>query len=187
MTNYYPGRGDEERLSARRYFLSLSEEAEPRLRAHGLAGLGDLAIDDGRPEEAVRHLLEAVAVAPHQPHYHYLLGFAYGQMERWDEAASSLKTAVELEPGKAEYLRCLGWVLCNGDQVERGRGLLLEAHDLEPLNPHILADLATSFLTTGEYERARRYAIQAQSLAPDDGLIQSLVMVTEEQAPETDW
>lgn len=180
-------RREENRLSARQCLLGLTGEADEQRRAYGHAGLGDLAIDEGKPEEAVRHLRQALELAPLEPHYHYLLGFVYGQMQRWHEAASSLQMAAGLQPGTAEYLRCLGWVLCNSEEVERGRGLLLEAHELEPRNPHILADLASSCLNTGEYELARRYATEARSLAPDDALIQSLGAVTEQHAPETGW
>jgi len=179
------GRSEESRLSARERFLALTEEADEQRRAYGHAGLGDLAIGEGKPEEAIQHLRAALELAPLEPHYHYLLGFAYGQMRRWQDAASSLQMAAGLQPGTAEYLRCLGWVLCNSDEVERGRGLLLEAHELEPRNPHILSDLAASCLNTGEYELARRYATEARSLAPDDALIQSLGAVTEQLAPET--
>lgn len=49
---------------------------------------------------------------------------------------------------------------------------------------NILADLATNCLTTREYARAQRYASEARSLAPDDPLVQSLGVVTEQQAPK---
>ena len=77
--------------------------------------------------------------------------------------------------------------MCNSKQVERGRGLLLEARKIEPRNPHVLSDLATSCLVTGAFELARRYAIKASSQAPDDPLIQSLIMVIEQVAPEAGW
>jgi Flp pilus assembly protein TadD len=175
-----------EDLERRRYFLALVRDADERQRAHGLAGLGDLAIDQGKPWDAVRHLRQALRLAPLEPHYHYLLGFAYGRMERWREAALSLEKATHLEPRRAEYLRCLGWVLCNSQQVERGRGMLSMAHELDARNAHILADLATSYLITKEYETARRYATEARSLAPDDPLIQSLGAITEQAAPNAE-
>jgi Flp pilus assembly protein TadD len=78
-------------------------------------------------------------------------------------------------------------VLCNSKQVKRGRGLLQEARKIEPRSPHILSDLAANCLDTGEFELARRYAAEARSLAPDDPLIQSLGLVTEQVAPEADW
>jgi Flp pilus assembly protein TadD len=171
----------------RRYFLTLVKHADKRHRAHGHAGLGDIAIGRGEPEEAVRQLRKALELAPLVPHYHYLLGFAYGRMERWREAALSLEQATHLEPRRAEYLRCLGWVLCNSQQVGRGRGLLSMAHELDPQNAQILADLATSYLITKEYESARRYATEARSLAPEDPLIQSLSAVTEQSAPDAEW
>ena len=181
------GATEKDRRSQRQRYLDHVAEEEPQRRAYGHAGLGDLAISEGKPEAAVRHLRQALELAPFEPHYHYLLGFAHGQMERWPEAEASLQTAVELKPGSAEYLRCLGWALCSSRQVERGRELLQEARKIQPRNPHILSDLAASCLATGEFELARRYAIQASSLAPDDPLIQSLMMVTEQVAPEADW
>ena len=180
-------RREESRLSARQRLLALAGEADEERSAYGHAGLGDLAIDEGKPEEAVRHLRKALELAPLEPHYHYLLGFVCGQMQRWHEAVSSLQRAADLQPNTAEYLRCLGWVLCNSEEVERGRGLLVEAHELEPRDPHILADLASSCLNTEEYELARRYATEARSLAPDDALIQSLGAVTEQLEPDTGW
>ena len=187
MANPDLSRSEESQLSARQRLLALTEEADEQRRAYGHAGLGDLAIDEGKPAEAVRHLRQALELAPLEPHYHYLLGFVYGPMQLWHEATSSLKIAADLQPNTAEYLRCLGWVLCNAEEVEQGRSLLLEAHELEPQNPHILADLGSSCLITGEYELARRYATQARSLAPDDALIKSLGAITEEHAPETGW
>ncbi|OGT25331.1 MAG: hypothetical protein A2Z17_04585 [Gammaproteobacteria bacterium RBG_16_66_13] len=187
MANSGQSAKEKGRRSERQRYLDLVAEAEPQRRAYVHAGLGDLAISEGEPEEAVRQLRQALELGPLEPHFHYLLGFAYGQMERWREAEASLRKAVELQPGSAEYRRCLGWVLCNSKQVERGRRLLLEARKIEPRNPHILSDLSASCLDTGELGLARRYAAEARSLAPDDPLIHSLVMVTEQVAPEADW
>jgi Flp pilus assembly protein TadD len=184
MTEAYRGQQNESRHSARKHFRALANEADEQRRAHGYAGLGDLAITEGKPEEAIRHLRRALELAPREPQYHYLLGFAYGQMKRWQRAAASLTMAADLKTGSAEYLRCLGWVFCNSGQVERGRGLLLEAREIEPRNPYILTDLAASCLDTKEFELARRYAAEARSLAPGDPLVQSLGAVTEQNAPE---
>ena len=173
--------------SQRQSYLALVREADQQRRAYGHAGLGDLAISEGKPEAAVQHLKQALKLAPLEPHYYYLLGFAYGQLERWQEAERFLQKAVELEPGSAEYLRCLGWALCNSGKVQQGRELLEKARMMEPRNPYILSDLATSCLTSGEFDLARRYAIEARSLAPDDPLIESLVLVIERVAPEEGW
>ncbi len=187
MAEPYRGRGNESKDSLRRRFRAMSTEADTQQRAHGLAGLGDLAITEGKPAQAISHLQRALNLTPAEPQYHYLLGFAYTQAQRWHKAAASLAMSVQLDPGNAEYLRCLGWAFCNSGQVERGRSLFLAAHEIEPRNPYILADLAASHLDAAEYDLARRYAAEASSLAPGDPLIQSLVAVTERSEPAAGW
>jgi Flp pilus assembly protein TadD len=117
MTEAYRGQQNESRHSARKHFRALAKEADERRRAHGYAGLGDLAITEGKPEDAIRHLRRALELAPREPQYHYLLGFAYGQMKRWQRAAASLTMAADLKTGSPALYAPAGFGASNQPRV----------------------------------------------------------------------
>jgi Flp pilus assembly protein TadD len=91
--------------SQRQSYLALVREADEQRCAYGHAGLGDLAISEGKPEAAVRHLRRALDLAPQESRYHYLLGFAYGQLERYPILALCFQEKRPFAHGKAYAFR----------------------------------------------------------------------------------
>ncbi len=85
-------------------------EAEAMLRgviqtaptAEAYINLGGLLADNGRPEEALEHLAEAVRLKPALALAHRLLGNALRDAGRPDEALAALDRAVALAPNDAE-------------------------------------------------------------------------------------
>jgi Flp pilus assembly protein TadD len=86
--------------------LALEPDLAP---AHMLEG--QLAMDDLRPLEALRHFERAIALDPNEPRPHHWLGILLANSGYLDRARSELETAVELEPDHANANGYLGFVL----------------------------------------------------------------------------
>ena len=67
-------------------------------------------IDNGKPEEGIPHLENAVRIAPNFLQAHLMLGTAYMDTHQLDKAESSLRRALELNTKKAETYFPLGEV-----------------------------------------------------------------------------
>jgi Flp pilus assembly protein TadD len=68
--------------------------------------LGDLLMDENRPEEAVSYLLQAIEIAPRESRAHELLGKAYTWLDQLPKAQTELEKAVELSP-QSPNLHCM--------------------------------------------------------------------------------
>jgi tetratricopeptide (TPR) repeat protein len=102
----YAGLGRNEEATAA-YQQAMAWQSQSVLKNAGpYIDLGSLLLDESRPEEAVRCLLQAVKIAPGESRAHELLGKAYTRLDKLPEAQAELEKAVELSPQSAN-LRCM--------------------------------------------------------------------------------
>ncbi len=73
-----------------------------------LLALGSFLYREGRSGEALKLLKEAPPQYRRVTSYHYQLGRALAQHQRWEESAEALKSAVDMEPGYSEAHALLG-------------------------------------------------------------------------------
>ncbi|MDW8284201.1 MAG: tetratricopeptide repeat protein, partial [Myxococcales bacterium] len=78
-----------------------ARELDPR-SADALAGLGEVAFEQGRWEESVRHLQKAVKLSPERASYHLLLGQSLFRLGRYKDAADAYRKALQLNPSLQE-------------------------------------------------------------------------------------
>lgn len=83
-------------LSATHYLQAL--ELSP-LSAHPYCRLGEIALKQDNPAQAVSYYSQAIPIQPDYVWAHYGLGQAYAALERYDDAIDSLKKANQLQPG----------------------------------------------------------------------------------------
>ena len=93
----------------------------PEWRANYFAFRGFAALDEGRDEDAVTQLREALARSDDDPFLQN--GVAYGLAEagvELDEAARLIEAALESEPENPDFLDTKGWVLCRQGRADEG-------------------------------------------------------------------
>ncbi|MBI3099927.1 MAG: tetratricopeptide repeat protein [Planctomycetes bacterium] len=103
------------------------------------ARLGELLVRQGKPEEAVRWLREAVEIRPDIPELQYNLGHACGQIEDWKGADEAYAAVLEVQPESAMALANRAVALHNlGDDAGAGE-CIDRALALDPENPEFEA------------------------------------------------
>ena len=103
----------------------------------------------------------AIALAPSNAHYYYLLGFCYSIREQWTKAVSQFRKAIRLDPDNSEHERGLGWAMFNSGKSAVGLSHLYRALELLLSNVHAMTDLATAMLMLGNVDKAREYGEKA--------------------------
>jgi len=83
-------------------------------------GLGNLLLDESRPEDAIPVLIQATQIAPSVSQGHELLGKAYLQTQNLPKAQSELEEAVNISPDTGRLHCILG-------QIYRKEGLATKA------------------------------------------------------------
>ena len=94
---------------------------------------GRSALEDGKPDEAVAALREAVALSPRYEDAHYYLGVALTEVE--EEPADALRcfeTVLELNPQRAEAHFQLGLIFLRSGQRREALAALRKSVDLAP-------------------------------------------------------
>lgn len=90
--------------------LSKEEDISGKLVQSSYYHLGRMALDQGNPEEAVEHLLQATALERSDADAWYLLGIAHKDSGQLDEAVDALGSAVMFVPNYAEAYQALAEV-----------------------------------------------------------------------------
>jgi len=110
--------------------------------------LGMLAAQDGRSEEAITALKEAIRLNPSYTVALENLGSVYRQQHRWAEAESVLKRALETDPNNAEVNYDLALTFAQQDDTQQAEQHFVAALRLRPEYPEALNNLGVLYLNT---------------------------------------
>lgn len=105
--------------------------------------LGRFALDDARPQEAVRLLEPALAQAPEEVPILRALGDAHRESGNPSRAAALYERSLALQTPDATLLNALGWSLAAGGQSAKAIGYLERSLALDPAQPEIRRLLAS--------------------------------------------
>lgn len=130
--------------------------------------LAVLKLNSGDPEAALTFVRRALASEPDASEYHYNLGVALAQLDRFDEAASAFDRSLELDPVNAAACNNLGAMLMVQEQTDAALAAFLTAIKLNPEYASAYSNLGRLLLQTGKAEDAVTILEQAMRLNPND-------------------
>jgi Flp pilus assembly protein TadD len=117
----YAGLGRDDEAAAAYEKAIAWQETVPQKNLGPFLDLGTLRMEQNRPQEAIPHLLQAVAISPRSARAHEQLGKAYLRLEQLLEAQAELEQAVQLAPENAPLHFVLGQVYRKRGQTEKAR------------------------------------------------------------------
>jgi tetratricopeptide (TPR) repeat protein len=138
-----------------------------------------LAADEGRIDEALAMLAEAVAIAGESPYLELERAQLLARVGRLDEASAAIAEARRLAPQEPEVYRQQGRIEMGrlGDDehaVETAKSAWEELRRFDPSDLEALVSLGQLYLASGQMALAVEVLDEAQRLRPDHPWIQSL-------------
>jgi outer membrane protein assembly factor BamD (BamD/ComL family) len=122
------------------------------------------SVGKNKPDEAQKHLNDALKLAPNNPEVLYVQGLVYLQRSAWADAQSVLQKSDQLEPNQPRVLAALGSAFCNQKKYDQAIPLLEKSLQLNPTsNLETEWTLAKSYYYHGQYEQALKVAQQVRS------------------------
>jgi Tfp pilus assembly protein PilF len=127
-----------------------AEEAQARL--------AEIYLRRKNYRRARRHLTAALAHAPENPHYHYLMANAANDEDRPNlpRAAEHFRRSLDLDPSQPRCLGDFGLLSLQMGKIEEGMNCLRRAVELAPNDPEAVQNLVFGLLDVEEPDEARR-------------------------------
>lgn len=123
--------------------------------------IGGAAIRTGDPEEAVRNLEIAVALAPRWAPAWVNLGVARARLDKTEEAFAAFHRALEVEPGNSSAFVNLAKMYREQGRAEEADTAMRAAAE-STRNPFTLIAMADAEMLRNNYEAARQYLRRAR-------------------------
>jgi tetratricopeptide (TPR) repeat protein len=130
-----------------------------------LEQLGQLLIDEGRPQEAIS-LLSQPSEDTSAPELYDLLGDAYSQQKDYAHAESAYRQAVEQEPDEASYRHGLAEALMQQDKYAEALDQFKKLSELEPGTSENYLRMCELYRRLGQLDQAESSLMRAKQLAP---------------------
>ncbi|HYM32019.1 MAG TPA: tetratricopeptide repeat protein [Candidatus Cybelea sp.] len=140
-------------------------EQDPR-NADALHLLGVIALERGRPKEAVELIGKAVQIAPNFAGGHGNLANALRAAGRTDEAMAHFARALSLQPGNPEFLSNLGAALLDQGRFAEAAERCRQAIALQPDMAEAHGNLGVALKATGALNEAEAPLRRAVALKP---------------------
>jgi tetratricopeptide (TPR) repeat protein len=128
---------------------------------------GSLSLTEGKPDEAIIQLKEAVVLNPDSPKAHNLLGIAYFQKKDYRLAAKEYEKATNLNPSYAQAYNNLGSAYFMSGEISSAEDMFKKAISLSPGLVSSYYGLGTLLATQGRVEECSHYFSKAIELDPD--------------------
>jgi protein O-mannosyl-transferase len=119
-----------------------------------LSALGQALVSDGRTEEAIPYLREAVRVQPNFPDSHIYLASADSNLGKFDDAETEFREALNLEPENADAQEGLGMVLTEKHQNQEALVHLKQAIAIRPDDANSHYNLGRLYALSGRTDQA---------------------------------
>lgn len=130
---------------------------------------GEIAVQQGKWDEAVGWLEKAHRVEPAHPDVLVALADCYREMGLPEVAVNYLQRLVEEgDPSSPYYLLALGLTQLENGQARAAVETLAMAYELDEQDPDILSTLAQALIEAGQWEESIPYLAEAIRLNPDD-------------------
>ncbi len=124
-------------------------------------------IEQGKGQDAVPLLKQAIGLDPKSIQTRILLGRAYMSLKQFSAATQAFQAAVDLSPKEPEFLYYLGLAQVNEAKYVVARASFDRALELSPADLRYRLAVADSYLQEKDYLPARRSLLEALGFAPD--------------------
>jgi tetratricopeptide (TPR) repeat protein len=133
--------------------------------------LGYVLVAQGRPEEAIKHYEEALAINPNYAEVINNLGTALLDQGRLDEAAQYYHRAIEIYPGFAEAYNNLGILLTKQGRTAEAIEQYRKAIELNPNRTEFYNNLGNLLARQNQTDEAIKQFQKALEIAPDNAKV----------------
>ena len=158
---------------------ALAAHPERELEAVIENDLGHLAIDRQRYEEALRHFLRVVELAPHYERGWFNIARAYGLLQNNAEAEVYYRRAIEEEPQNTDAFSQLADIYMTRHEPEKAYAIIEQATRLHPQSAHLRGLLAAILLNVGELRRAQAVLEEAERINPNAEIVREVRQMLE--------
>ena len=124
-------------------------------------------IEQGKAQEAIPLLKQAIGQDGKSLQSWILLGRAYASLRQFPAATQAFQTAVDLSPREPEFLYYLGLSQIDEIQYAAARASFDRALELSPTDLRFRLGFAETYLQAKEYPAARRALLEALGFAPE--------------------
>ena len=142
-------------------------DIDPRF-AESQYNLGEALRSQGKLDEAMGHLREAIAIYPKFTEAYIALAVTLQSKDRLDEAVSLLKEAIRLDPRNAVAHNDLATVLLSQDLLDDAIAQLQEAVNIDPMYAIGQFNLGETLWVKGQLDDAIDHLQRAARLDPPD-------------------
>ena len=149
-----------QRLDEALPFLERARKADP-LASFPYALTGKGLVNCGRPQEALRHLEDALSFEKEDATALESAGEAQIALGRFDEGISTLERVVAISHRGAHFLGTFGWALATAGRTDEARRILEELRARPPAAPTVVSE-AWLLGALGEVDEAFEVVERAQ-------------------------
>lgn len=125
------------------------------------------ASKNGKTEEAITHLQNAIAIYPQYLKAHNDLGAQLLELNRLDEAEKELRFALSIDPEAFNPTLNLGIVLLKKHEIQSAIGVLQQAASMQSQSPVARFFYGLALIGNSDGERAEKEFIAAYTLGGD--------------------
>ncbi len=128
--------------------------------------------EEGKNDEAILFLNQAIEKDPENPDFKYYLGTFHEEKEDYQTAESYLKQAIELDPDNPRYYFRMGVVYDKQNKKQDSMDAMRKVIELDPKHANALNYLGYTYADLGEnLDEAERLIKLALKYKPNDGYI----------------
>jgi protein O-mannosyl-transferase len=145
-------------------YLATARYSPQSPRAH--YNLGNIYLDEGRLDDAVREFKESIRIKNWDPKSHSNLGKALIGLNRIPEAVREYEIAAGLDPDRARGMVKLGAVYGMAGRLDEAAGVLLRSIDLDRGQPDAYNNLGSVYTRLERYDEAEQVYRAALRINP---------------------